>query len=165
MHGPSDEKSLTHLDARGEARMVDVSGKDRTVREATAEAFVSCRADTLELVRAGKVPKGDVPAVARIAGIAGAKRTPDLIPLCHPVSLTGVDVDVELEADGLRVTATARAQDRTGVEMEALTAASTAALSIYDMLKAVERGVEIRCVRLLRKSGGRSGVWTREDDA
>ena len=163
MHGASDDKSLTHLDARGEARMVDVSGKDRTVREATAEAFVSCRAETLEMVRSGTVPKGDVPAVARIAGIAGAKRTPELIPLCHPVALTGVDVDVALEADGLRVTATARAQDRTGVEMEALTAATTAALSIYDMLKAVERGVEIRSVRLMRKSGGRSGLWERGD--
>jgi cyclic pyranopterin phosphate synthase len=161
MSSDSDGKSLTHLDARGEARMVDVSAKDRTVREATAEAFVACTAETLDLVRSGRVPKGDVPAVARIAGIAGAKRTPELVPLCHPVSLTGVDVDVALETGGLRVTATARAQDRTGVEMEALTAASAAALSIYDMLKAVERGVEIRNVRLLRKTGGRSGTWER----
>jgi cyclic pyranopterin phosphate synthase len=163
MSSDSDGKSLTHLDARGDARMVDVTQKGRTDREATAEAFVACRPDTLEIVRAGRVPKGDVPAVARIAGIGGAKRTPELIPLCHPVALTGVDVDVQLEEGGLRVTATARAQDRTGVEMEALTAASAAALSIYDMLKAVERGVEIRCVRLLRKSGGRSGTWTRAD--
>jgi len=156
------DASLTHLDARGDARMVDVSEKARTVREAAAEAFVACSPATLELVREGRVPKGDVPAVARIAGICGAKRTPELIPLCHPVALTGVDVDVALEAGGLRVTAVARAQDRTGVEMEALTAAAVAALSMYDMLKAVERGIEIRSVRLLRKSGGRSGTWVRD---
>jgi len=156
------QRSLTHLDARGEARMVDVSEKTRTVREAVAEAFVVCSTETLALVRDGQVPKGDVPAVARVAGICGAKRTPDLIPLCHPVALTGVDVDVDMEEGGLRVTVVARAQDRTGVEMEALTAAATAALSIYDMLKAVERGIEIRSVKLLRKSGGRSGTWVRD---
>lgn len=163
MSGENDGESLTHLDGRGAARMVDVSSKERTAREATAEAFVACREETLALVRDGKVPKGDVPAVARIAGIAGAKRTPDLIPLCHPVSLTGVDVDVRLADGGLHVVATARAQDRTGVEMEALTAASAAALAVYDMLKAVEKGVEIRHLRLLRKSGGRSGTWERGD--
>jgi len=155
--------ALTHIDARGDARMVDVSEKSRTVREAAAEAFVACSPATLALVRDGRVPKGDVPAVARIAGICAAKRTPELIPLCHPVALTGVDVDVEIEDGGLRVTAIARAQDRTGVEMEALTAAAVAALSMYDMLKAVERGIEIRSVKLLRKSGGRSGQWTREE--
>ncbi len=173
MSSDSDDKSpaavpeaaLTHLDARGEARMVNVSGKDRTVREATAEAFVACAPATLSLVRDGRVPKGDVQAVARVAGICGAKRTPELIPLCHPVALTSVDVAVAVEDGGLRVTATARAADRTGVEMEALTAATTAALTIYDMLKAVERGVQIRAVRLLCKSGGRSGTWVREDDA
>mgnify|MGYP001359261767 CR=1 FL=1 len=160
-----DGNELTHLDARGAARMVDVSAKDRTAREARAEAFVACSPATLALVRDGAVPKGDVPAVMRVAGIAGAKRTPDLLPLCHPVALTGVDVDVTLEATGLRVTTTARAQDRTGVEMEALTAAAAAALAGYDMLKAVERGIEIRDLRLLVKSGGRTGVWTRDGAA
>jgi cyclic pyranopterin phosphate synthase len=162
----SDEPAaggLTHLDERGNARMVDVSAKDRTAREARAACFVRCSADTLARVREGTVPKGDVLAVARVAGIAGAKRTPDLIPLCHPVALTGVDVDLALEADGIRVQATARAQDRTGVEMEALTAAAAAALAIYDMLKAVERGIAICDLRLLAKSGGRSGTWQRED--
>lgn len=161
MSSDDGPRSLTHLDARGEARMVDVTAKDRTDREAVAEAFVACAAETLALIRDGRVPKGDVLAVARIAGISGAKRTPDLIPLCHPVALTGVDIAVALEDGGVRLTATARAQDRTGVEMEALTAASAAALAVYDMVKAVERGVEIRSVRLLRKSGGRSGTWTR----
>lgn len=161
----TDEPRLTHLDERGHAHMVDVSAKDRTVRVATAEARVRCRAETLARIRDGSVPKGDVLAVARIAGIAAAKRTPDLLPLCHPVSLTGVEVEIELEAGGLHVTATARAADRTGVEMEALTAAAAAALAAYDMLKALERGIEIHDLRLLRKEGGRTGVWTREGGA
>ncbi len=153
---------LTHLDEQGRARMVDVSSKDRTVREARAAAFVVCTPKTLALVRDGRVPKGDVLAVARIAGIMGAKRTPDLVPLCHPVSLTGVEVDVVVADGGIGIEATARAQDRTGVEMEALTAAAAAALTVYDMLKAVERGIEVTGLRLLHKSGGRSGTWTRE---
>lgn len=154
-------RELTHVDARGEARMVDVSAKDRTVREAVAEAFVVCSAETLALVREGRAAKGDVLAVARVAGIAAAKRASDLIPLCHPVSLTGVVVDLAVEDAGIRVTATARAADRTGVEMEALTSAAAAALTVYDMLKAAERGIEITGLRLLAKSGGRSGAWTR----
>jgi len=141
--------------------MVDVSEKDRTVREAVAEAFVRASPGTLDLVREGRAEKGDVLAVARIAGIAGAKRAPDLIPLCHPVALTGVTIDLAVEGEGIRVTATARAADRTGVEMEALTAATASALTIYDMLKAAERGIEITGVRLLSKSGGRSGTWKR----
>lgn len=141
--------------------MVDVSAKDRTIREATAEAFVRCSPETLALVRDGRAAKGDVLAVARLAGIAAAKRASDLIPLCHPVALTGVEVDPSIEANGIRVTATARAADRTGVEMEALTSAAAAALTVYDMLKAAERGIEITGLRLLRKSGGRSGLWER----
>ena len=157
----SDDGGLTHLDDEGNARMVDVSAKDRTARTARAEAFVRASADTLALVRAGDVPKGDVLAVARIAGIQGAKRTPDLIPLCHPVALTGVEVDVRIADDGIHIGTTAHAQDRTGVEMEALAAAAAAALTVYDMLKGVERGIEIEGIRLLSKEGGRSGKWER----
>lgn len=152
---------LTHLDDSGSARMVDVTSKERTAREAVAEVFVRCKPATIALVREKRVPKGDVLAVARIAGIAGAKQTPHLVPLCHPVSLTGVDVEVDVRDDGLRIVATARAQDRTGVEMEAMTAAGAAALAVYDMLKSAERGIEIVGWRLLKKSGGRSGEWTR----
>jgi len=152
---------LTHVDDAGAARMVDVTAKDRTDREAVAEAFVRCAPATIALVRDRRVPKGDVLAVARIAGIAGAKKTPDLVPLCHPVSLTGVEVDVTVEDVGIRIVATTRAQDRTGVEMEAMTAVGAAALAVYDMLKAAERGIEIVGWRLLKKSGGRSGTWTR----
>lgn len=152
---------LTHLDDSGSARMVDVSAKDRTDREATAEAFLRCAPATIALVRDGRVPKGDVLAVARIAGIAGAKRTPDLVPLCHPVSLTGVEVEIDVRDGGLAISATARAMDRTGVEMEAMTAAGAAALAAYDMLKSAERGVEIVNWRLVSKSGGRSGTWRR----
>ena len=155
------KRRLTHVDARGAARMVDVSEKDRTVREAVAEAIVRCSPATLALVREGRAAKGDVLAVARIAGIAAAKRASDLIPLCHPIALTGVTVEIAVETNGIRITATARAADRTGVEMEALTSAAAAALTVYDMLKAAERGMEITRLRLLRKSGGRSGTWTR----
>lgn len=157
----SPRARLTHLSDSGAARMVDVSAKDRTVREAVAVAFVRCAPATIALVREGNVPKGDVLAVARIAGIAGAKRTPDIVPLCHPVALTGVEVDVEVAATGLRIRATARAQDRTGVEMEAMTAAGAAALAVYDMLKSAERGIEVTRWRLVSKSGGRSGTWRR----
>lgn len=157
MSGRDD--GLTHLDADGDAHMVDVSAKDRTAREASAECFVRCSAATLARVRDGTVPKGDVLAVARVAGVQGAKLTPSLIPLCHPVALTGVEVKLEVAEDGIWVRTVARAQDRTGVEMEALTAAAAAALTIYDMLKAVERGIRIGALRLVRKSGGRSGTW------
>lgn len=141
--------------------MVDVSSKDRTVREATAETFVRCAPATIALLRDGKVPKGDALAVARLAAIQGAKRTPDIVPLCHPVALTGVDVATDVEDGGVRVRVTARAADRTGVEMEAMTGAAAAALSIYDMLKAVERGIVIETIVLLAKTGGRSGTYRR----
>ncbi len=158
-----EHDGLTHLDEHGHARMVDVSGKDRTVRTAEAACRVRCLAETLSRVRAGDVPKGDILAVARIAGIAAAKRTADLIPLCHPVALTSVEVDVTVAAEAIEIRARARAADRTGVEMEALTAASAAALATYDMLKAIERGIVIDDLRLLRKEGGRSGTWTRDE--
>ncbi|GIW16793.1 MAG: cyclic pyranopterin monophosphate synthase accessory protein [Tepidiforma sp.] len=154
---------LSHLDERGAARMVDVSGKPETAREATAEALVVMQPATLRLILDGAVPKGDVIATARIAGIMAAKRTPDLIPLCHPLPITGVTVDIEPADDRtLRIWATVRTTGRTGVEMEALTAASVAALTVYDMCKAAEKGIRIEGVRLLEKLGGKSGRWTAE---
>jgi len=153
---------LTHLDEAGHARMVDVGAKPVTAREAVARARVRMLPATRELLATG-APKGDVLAVARVAGIQAAKRTGELIPLCHPLPLDAVAVDLQLEDSGVRVTATARCTGRTGVEMEALTAASLAALTIYDMLKAVDRGMVIEDVRLLAKSGGRSGDWKAED--
>ena len=158
-------KRLSHVDARGGARMVDVAEKPETARAATASAAVKMRRETLRLVEqaSGARGKGDVLAVARLAGIMAARRTAELIPLCHPVRLTSCDVDLTVDRalPGVRIRATARAVDRTGVEMEALTAATTAALTIYDMVKAAERGVEIRAVRLEEKEGGRSGHWRR----
>ena len=150
--------TLTHLDDRGRARMVDVGEKPVTARVATAQARVRMGADALAALAQG-APKGDVLAVARVAGIQAAKRTGDLIPLCHPLPLDGVSVDIATLADGVRIQATARCTGRTGVEMEALTAATVAALTIYDMLKSVDRGMVIEDVRLLAKSGGRSGEW------
>lgn len=152
---------LTHLDDHGRARMVDVSDKERSVRTATATGTVRMQPDTLRRIVEGRVEKGDVLAVARVAGITAAKRTPDIIPLCHPVALTSVTVDFEAAEGVLRVTATARAADRTGVEMEALVAVSGACLTIYDMCKAVDRGMEITALRLEAKAGGRSGDWRR----
>jgi cyclic pyranopterin phosphate synthase len=154
-------KRLTHVSRRGEANMVDVGAKPITRRLARAEAEVLAKASTLDLVREGKVAKGDVLATARIAGIQAAKRTPEMIPLCHGLALTKVDVKLTVEKRCVRIVATAEALDRTGVEMEALVAASAAALTVYDMLKAVERGIELR-VRLLEKSGGKSGTWERK---
>jgi len=152
---------LTHLDADGTARMVDVAGKPVTDRRAVARAVVRMSPETAAAVAAGDAPKGDVIAVARIAGIQGAKRTGELIPLCHPIGLDAVDVDAELDVDAgtLTLTATARVTARTGVEMEAMTAASVAALTVYDMVKGLERGVRIEAVELLEKTGGRSGTW------
>jgi cyclic pyranopterin phosphate synthase len=152
---------LSHVDAAGNARMVDVSEKSASLRIASAEAFVSMRPDTLELIAAGGHRKGDVLTVARIAGIQAAKHCADLIPLCHPLALTGIDVDISLDRSGNRVhiTTSCRVRGSTGVEMEALTAASVAALTIYDMCKAVDRGMTIEGVRLLHKSGGSSGDW------
>jgi cyclic pyranopterin phosphate synthase len=155
---------LTHLDAQGRARMVDVGEKPVTQREAVASARVRMAPETAAALAEGSLPKGDALPVARIAGIAAAKRTWELIPLCHAVALSSVEVEVEVEpATGLAtVTAVARAADRTGVEMEALVAASTAALTLYDMVKAVERGVVIEHVRLEAKTGGVRGDWRRE---
>ena len=153
-------KRLTHLDAAGAARMVDVADKPSTVREALAESVVRMAPATVRAVREG-TPKGDALQVARIAGIMAAKRTSDLIPLCHPLPLTKVDVDFEFVTGGVRVLAKARVVGQTGVEMEALTAAAVAGLTLIDMTKGIERGVYIESVRLLEKSGGRSGTWKR----
>ena len=154
---------LTHLDDDGAARMVDVGGKAETQRSATAEGFIAMRPATLAAVRDGSGPKGDVLAAARIAGIMAAKRTGDLIPLCHPLALDTVSVDFAFEDDGLSVTARAGLTGRTGVEMEALTAASVALLTVYDMAKALEKGMVIREVRLIEKAGGKSGDWRAAD--
>lgn len=155
------EQPLTHLDAAGQARMVDVSGKDVTARSATASGTVLLSAQAVEALRSGTVPKGDALAVARIAGIQGAKRTPDLIPLCHPIGLHAVTVDLHVADHGVLIRATARTADRTGVEMEALTSVSVAALALIDMVKAVDRTAVITDVRLEEKSGGKSGHWVR----
>ncbi|MDR1711194.1 MAG: cyclic pyranopterin monophosphate synthase MoaC [Propionibacteriaceae bacterium] len=150
---------MDHLDSAGHARMVDVSGKDVTRRSATAEGFVSVSATVVAALRDGTVPKGDVFAVARAAGIAAAKRTPDLLPLAHVIGVHGASVDLDLGDAGVRVTATVTAVDRTGVEMEAYTAVCVAALAIVDMVKGIDRTVAITDVRLLAKSGGRTGSW------
>jgi cyclic pyranopterin phosphate synthase len=154
---------LTHLDEHGDARMVDVGGKPVTARRAVARAIVRMTPETARTVAAGNAPKGDVLGVARIAGIMAAKKTGELIPLCHPMSLDHVDVDgvVDVEAGTVTITASASVTARTGVEMEAMTAASVAALTVYDMVKGVERGVAIEEVVLLEKSGGASGTWRR----
>jgi cyclic pyranopterin phosphate synthase len=161
---PPRRGDLTHLTPEGDAHMVDVSAKVATARRGVARAFVRMLPETLAALVGGTTPKGDVLAVARIAGIQAAKRTPELIPLCHAVQLTGVEVALEPRSDppGVAITATARAYDRTGVEMEALVAASTAALTIYDMLKAIDRGMSITDVELVEKSGGRSGHYRRD---
>jgi cyclic pyranopterin phosphate synthase len=158
---PADR--LTHVDEHGAARMVDVSGKDVTDRTATARGRVVIASETADLLRRGAAPKGDVLGVARIAGIMAAKRTPDLIPLCHPLAISGVTVELEVEDAAVSVAATVRTTDRTGVEMEALTAVSVAALTVYDMIKAVDKGASITDVRVERKSGGKSGDWSRSD--
>ena len=144
------------------ARMVDVTGKDVTAREAVASALVAMSPATRDLVVARNLDKGDALEVARIAGIMAAKRTSELIPLCHPIAIGAIELAFEERDEGIGIVATVRTHDRTGVEMEALTAASVAALTIYDMVKGTERGVEITAVRLLSKSGGRSGTWTRD---
>jgi cyclic pyranopterin monophosphate synthase len=156
---------LTHLDASGRARMVDVGGKPPTERRAVARAVVRLTPEAARAVAAGDAPKGDVLGVARIAGIQAAKRTSELIPLCHPLALSFVGVEGEVDADAGVITllAEARTTGPTGVEMEALTAVSVAALTVYDMVKGIERGAEIREVVLIEKSGGRSGVWRRSD--
>ena len=150
---------LTHLDADGAARMVDVSAKAVTAREAVASGRIDMIADASAAIAQGLVKKGDVLAVARVAGIMAAKRTADLIPLCHPIALSSVNIDFDLDESGVTVTATARTAGQTGVEMEALTAASVALLTIYDMAKALDKGMVIGQVRLIAKSGGKSGDW------
>jgi cyclic pyranopterin phosphate synthase len=164
-HEPDATGGLTHLDETGRARMVDVGDKPSTERRATARAIVRVTPETAALVAAGDAPKGDVLATARIAGIQGGKRTSELIPLCHPLALSflGVEAEVDVDAGEITLTAEARTTGPTGVEMEALTAASVAALTVYDMVKGVQRGAEIASVALLQKSGGRSGHWTRGD--
>jgi cyclic pyranopterin phosphate synthase len=152
---------LTHLDEAGRARMVDVSAKEVTVRTATASGRVLLSAQAVAALRDGTVPKGDALAVARIAGIAAAKRTPDLVPLCHPLAIHGVRLDLVVEDSGVAITASVRTADRTGVEMEALTSVSVAALTLIDMIKAIDKGAVITEVRLEAKDGGKSGPWRR----
>lgn len=150
---------LTHLDADGNAAMVDISSKNVTVREAVAEGNITMSAEALTAIKEGAVKKGDVLATARIAGIMAAKKTSELIPLCHPLALSKVAVDFDFEVDGIRVTALARLTGQTGVEMEAMTAASIALLTIYDMAKALDKNMTISGIRLLSKTGGKSGDW------
>ena len=157
--GTSTRKSLTHVDERGTARMVDVGAKAVTERRATARGMLLLSSETLALVRDGRTPKGDVLASARLAGIMAAKRTSELIPLAHPLPITHASVELVIESKGIRVEATVATTAQTGVEMEALTAVSVAALTLYDMLKAIERGARITDVRLVAKSGGRSGEY------
>lgn len=152
---------FTHLDDAGAARMVDVTAKDVTARSATARGRVEVSAEVIALLRGEGVPKGDAIATARIAGIMAAKRTPDLVPLCHPLAISGVEVDLTVEDDAIAITAIVRTADRTGVEMEALTSVTVAALTVIDMVKAVDKGARITDVEVIAKSGGRSGTWTR----
>jgi cyclic pyranopterin phosphate synthase len=153
---------LTHLDETGAARMVDVSGKEPALRRAVASGVLRTTEEVVRLLRAEQLPKGDALATARVAGIMGAKRTPDLVPLCHPIALTGVTVNLEIARAEVRITATVRTTDRTGVEMEALVACSVGALTVYDMVKGLERGVAIEAVRLVEKTGGRE-PWREVD--
>jgi cyclic pyranopterin monophosphate synthase len=159
-----DESLLTHVDRTGAARMVDVSAKTITSRRAVAAGRVVTTAEVVALLRGDGLPKGDALAVARLAGIMGAKRTPDLIPLCHPIGLHGVVVDLDLTDTTVEITATTRTADRTGVEMEALTAVATAGLAMIDMIKAVDPAASIDAVRVLRKEGGKTGDWVRPED-
>ena len=161
--GDGSPPRLTHVDDQGAARMVDVSAKDVTVRTAVATGRVLVSPAVVAALRGSGVPKGDALAVARLAGIQGAKRTPDLVPLCHPIALHGVEVEVVVHDDAVEVTATVRTADRTGVEMEALTAVAVAGLALIDMVKALDRTAMITDVRLLSKTGGRSGTWERAE--
>jgi cyclic pyranopterin monophosphate synthase len=156
------QNKLTHLDSEGRARMVDVTEKNITSRRAVAESFIRLSRGTMNLLRRGKLPKGNALETARLAGILAAKRTPELIPLCHPLLLTHVDVQAKLRSTGVHFEASVSCAGTTGVEMEALTAASVAALTLYDMVKAVEKGASIEKVQLLEKSGGKSGLYKRK---
>jgi cyclic pyranopterin phosphate synthase len=155
---------LTHVDERGAARMVDVSGKQPSAREAVASGVLRTTEEVVRLLRAEQLPKGDALGTARIAGIMGAKRTPDLIPLCHPLALSGVTVDLDAAGSEVRILATVRTTDRTGVEMEALTAVAVAGLALHDMVKAVDPAAVLDAVRVERKEGGKTGLWTRQED-
>ena len=157
----TQSQPFSHLDESGAAHMVDVSDRPTTVREATASGRVELRPDTVAAIRDASVPKGDVLAVARIAGIAAAKRTPDLVPLCHPIAIHAVTVDLEVDDAGVAIVARVRTADRTGVEMEALTAVAVAGLTVIDMVKSVDPGATITGIRVDAKSGGRSGEWRR----
>lgn len=159
-----DESPLTHVDETGAARMVDVSAKAVTTRRAIAGGIVRTSVDVIQLLRGDALPKGDALAVARLAGIMGAKRTPDLIPLCHPIGLHGVVVELTLTDEAVEITATTKTADRTGVEMEALTAVATAGLALIDMIKAVDPAASLDAVRVLRKEGGKTGLWERPED-
>ncbi len=159
--GYADGVSLSHVDETGAARMVDVSAKAITAREATATGRFVTTPEVIALLRSEGLPKGDALAVARIAGIAGAKRTPDLVPLCHPIALHGVTVELELTTDSVLISATTRTADRTGVEMEALTAVTVAGLTLYDMVKSVDRSAVLTDISLQHKDGGRTGEWRR----
>lgn len=158
----TDVTEFSHVDGRGHARMVDVSAKDVSIREATATGLVKVSARVVELLRGNAIPKGDALAVARIAGIAAAKRTPDLVPLCHPIAIHGVTVDLEVLDDRVTISATVRTADRTGVEMEALTCVAVAGLALVDMVKAVDPAAEIDAIRVEEKLGGKTGVWRRD---
>ncbi len=160
---PDPVKKLSHVDAEGKAAMVDVSAKSATVREATATAFVAMTPETVQIVRDGGLAKGDALGAAKLAGIMAAKKTWDLIPLCHPLAITGIKVDLTLEDGGVRIRSEVKTADRTGVEMEALVATSVAALTVYDMCKAVDKGIRIEFVELVNKVGGKSGGWTRRE--
>jgi cyclic pyranopterin monophosphate synthase len=160
----TEVQNLTHVDESGAARMVDVAAKTPTVRRAVAAGLLRTTTEVIGLLRRDGLPKGDAVAVARIAGIMGAKRTPDLIPLCHPIALHGVTVDLTLHDDSVEITATVRTADRTGVEMEALTAVTTAGLTLIDMVKAVDPAAVLDRVRVLTKEGGKTGDWQRPAD-
>jgi cyclic pyranopterin phosphate synthase len=160
MTGPA---ALTHVDSTGAARMVDVSAKEPSSRTAVATGVVRTTAEVIGLLQDGNLPKGDALATARIAGIMAAKRTPDLIPLCHPIAISGVAVDLQLQETEVLIRATVRTTDRTGVEMEALTAVSVAGLTLHDMIKAVDPAAVLDAVRVERKDGGKTGTWTRPE--
>jgi cyclic pyranopterin monophosphate synthase len=157
------DREFTHLNESGEVHMVDVGDKDTTRRVAVAEGMVLMSPDLVERFFSGGLPKGDAAALARIAGIMGAKKTSELVPLCHPIPLTSAEISLESAGHGVRITASVSTTSQTGVEMEAMTAVSVAALTIYDMVKSVERGVTIEAVRLLKKEGGRTGTWVRTE--
>lgn len=159
----SESGWLTHVDEQGAARMVDVSAKDASPRRAVATGLLRTTAEVVRLMRGEQLPKGDALATARIAGIMGAKRTPDLVPLCHPIALSGVEVELEPGEASIHITATVRTADRTGVEMEALTAVTVAGLALHDMVKAIDPAAVLDAVRVERKDGGKTGAWTREE--